>query len=99
MLDKNKESSDDKCWHLNNLYSLAVSQKLLVNGSKLAKDLSEFDKRFIKNDNEQSKKGDFIEVDVHYPKELQELHNDLPFSPERMSIEKSKNLLLIYMTK
>ena len=45
------------------------------------------------------KKGYFIEVDVQYPKELQELHNNLPFSPERRNIEKSKNVLLIYMTK
>ena len=99
MLDKNKESSDDKYWDLNNLYGFAVSQKFLVSGSKFAKDLSEFDKRFIKNDNEQSKKGYFIEVDVQYPKELQRLHNHLPFSPERQNIEKSKILLLIYMTK
>ena len=99
MLDKNKESSDDKYWDLNNLYGFAVSQKFLVSGSKFAKDLSEFDKRFIKNDNEQSKKGYIIEVDVQYPKELQRLHNHLPFSPERQNIEKSKILLLIYMTK
>ena len=59
MLDKNKESSDDKYWDLNNLYGFAVSQKFLVSGSKFAKDLSEFDKRFIKNDNEQSKKRVF----------------------------------------
>ena len=43
-MGKNKESSDDKYWDLKNLYVLAVSQKLLVNGSNLAKDLSEFDK-------------------------------------------------------
>ena len=28
---------------------------------------------------------------------LHELHNDLPFLPERINIEKSKSLLLIYL--
>ena len=35
----------------------------------------------------------FLEVDVKYPKRLQNLHNDLPFLPERMKINKSNKLV------
>ena len=30
----------------------------------------------------------FIETDIQHPKKLPELHNDIPFLPERMKIEK-----------
>ena len=32
----------------------------------------------------------FVEVDVKYPENLHNLHNDLPFLPEGMKIEKEK---------
>ena len=34
------------------------------------------------------KVGYFIEIDDQYPEKLHELHNNLPFLPERMKIEK-----------
>ena len=48
------------------------SQKLPVSSFKLFEDLSEFDKGFIKSDNEKSKNGYFLKVDVQYPKQLHE---------------------------
>ena len=45
-----------------------MSQKLPVNGFKLVEDLSQFSKSFIKNYDENSDKGYFLEVDVEYPK-------------------------------
>ena len=41
-----------------------------------------------KNYNEESDEGYFLEVDIQYPEKLHELHNDLPFLPERIKIEK-----------
>ena len=38
-------------------------------------------------------KNIFLEVDVQYLEKLHELHNDLPFLPERMKIEKVEKLL------
>ena len=56
-------------------------------------DLSEFDKSFIKNLNEKSKGGYFLEDEIQYPEDLHEFHDDLPFVPERMKIEKSEKLI------
>ena len=39
-----------------------------------------------KNYDEDSNEGYIIEVDLEYPKNLHNLHSDLPFLPERMNI-------------
>ena len=77
--DKNKESSYLNYWDVNNLYGWAMSQKLPVNNFEWIKDTSQFNEDFIKNYNEESDEGYFLEVDVQYLKNLNELYNDLPF--------------------
>ena len=62
-------------------------QKIPVNNFEWMKDTSQFDKHFIKNYNEESDNGFFLEVDVQYIAKLHDLHNDLPFLTERMKIE------------
>ena len=91
--DKNKESSYLNYWDVNNLYGWAMSQKLPVNNFEWIKDTSQFNEDFIKNYNEESDEGYFFEVDVQYLEKLHELHNDLPFLPERMKIEKVEKLV------
>ena len=83
----------------NNLYGWAMSQKLPVNGFKWVKILSRFNERFIKNYNENSDIGYFLEVDIDYPKELFNLHKDLPFLPERKKLINAKNLFVVQKTK
>ena len=61
----------------------AMSQKLPVNNFGWIKDIFQFDKDFIKNYNEESDEGCFLEFDVQYLEKLHELHNGLPFLPER----------------
>ena len=63
-----------------------MSQKLPVNNFKWIKDVSQFNENFIKNYNEESDEGYFLEDDVQYLKKLHELHNCLPFLPERIKI-------------
>ena len=75
------------------VYEWAMSQKLSVDGFKWVEDLSQFKKDFIKNDDENNDTGYFLEVDVEYPKNLFNLHSDLPFLPERKKIEKFKKLV------
>ena len=55
-------------------------------------DLSEIDEDFIKNYNDDSDKGYILEADVEYPKNLHDLHSDLPFLLERMKIDKCNKL-------
>ena len=86
--DKDIISSYSMYLDANNLYGWEMSQKLPVNGFKWVKNFSEcnsteFNEIFIRNYDENSDKGYFLEVDVDYPKKLFDLHKDLPFLPER----------------
>ena len=91
--DKNKELTYLQYWDVNNLYGWAMSQKLPVNNFEWIKDTSQFNEDFIKNYNEESDKGYFLEVDVQYLEKLHELHNDLPFLSKRIGIEKVEKLI------
>ena len=67
--DKNIESSYLTYLDANNLYGWAMSQKLPVNGFMWYNDhLSDFNEEFIKNYNQNSDDGYFLEVDIEYPK-------------------------------
>ena len=55
-------------------------------------DNCQFNEDFIKNYNEESDEGYSFEVYVQYLQKLLELHNDLPFLPERMKIKKSQKI-------
>ena len=60
-----------------------MSQKLPVNNFEWIEDTS----------NEKSDKGYFFQVDVQHLEKLDELHNVLPFLPERMKIENVERIL------
>ena len=99
--NNNEESSYIQYLDANNLYGWAMSKKLPVNRFKwLDNDKTTepsakhvINEEFIKNYNENDKKGYILEVDVKYPKKLHNLHSDLPFLPERMEINKYKRLV------
>ena len=57
------------------------------------KDLSKIDEDFIINYDKDSDKGYILELDVKYPKNLHDLHSDLPFLPETMKLDKCKKLV------
>ena len=56
-------------------------------------DTPQFNKNLIKNYIKESDERYFLEIDVQYPKKLHELHDDLPFLPEKMKIEKVVKLV------
>ena len=98
--NNNEESSYIQYLDANDLYGWAMSKILPVNGFKWT-DNNEtvepsakhvINEEFIKNYNENDKKGYLLEVDIKYPKKLHNLHSDLPFLPERMEINKCKKL-------
>ena len=73
----------------NNLYGWAMSQPLPTGGFKWVdvnpNEISELATR--------TDKGYILEVDVSYPKELHNSHNDLPFMCERMEINGVEKLV------
>ena len=99
--NNNEESSYIQYLDANNLYGWAMSKKLPANrfkwldNDKTAEPTAKhvINEEFIKNYNENDKKGYILEVDVKNPKKLHELHSDLPFLPERMEINKCKKLV------
>ena len=93
--DKNIESFYIEYLDANSLYGLAMSQKLPVNGFEWVKQkkVSKFNEDFIKNYDENSNKVYFLKVDIDYPKEVFNLHKDLPFLPKRKKVEKVEKLI------
>ena len=86
--NKSIESSYLMYLDANNLYGWAMSKKLPINGFEWENDLSRINETFIKNYNENSDVGYFLEVDIEYPKQLWSFHKDLPFLLERRKLEK-----------
>ena len=62
-----------------------MAEKLATHGFKWVNDVSNFTSDFIKNYNN-GDDGYTLEVDVEYPKELQNKHNELPYLPEKMKL-------------
>ena len=59
----------------------------------MEKNIHKFDEDFIKNYDEDSDKGYILKLDAEYPKNLRNLHGDLPFSAERKKIKKCSKLV------
>ena len=78
---------------MSNLYGWAISESLPCNCLDWMKDLSKIDKDYIKNYGKDSDKEYILEVDVEYPKNLHDMHNDLSFLAERMKIDKCSKLV------
>ena len=72
----------------NNLYGWAMSQYLPTGGFKWMKEkkLKKIKLSKYKND---SNKGLIIEVDLEYPKELHNIHNDYPLCAEKVKVTES----------
>ena len=84
--DESKPSSHIMYLDANNLYGWAMSEKMpykdfkWVNGIPLEKMLLDEDLGYV------------LEVDLEYPDELHNLHNDYPLAPESMKINKVDKL-------
>ena len=71
----------------------AMFQRLPLDDTKWVEETCQFNEDLIKSYNDDCDEEYFLEVDVQYPEKLHNLHNDLPFSPERMKIEKVEKLV------
>ena len=77
----------------NNLYGWAMSEALPTHGFKWVKNVEEFTTKRITKLAKKNKHGYLLEVDVDYPEELHEKHNELPFLLEKMKIDKVMKLV------
>ena len=75
-----------------NLYGWAMVQNLPTHGF-LWKDAEDFTPEKIDELVKKGKRGYLLEVDVKYPKELHENHNELPFLVKKMKIGREKKLV------
>ena len=68
----------------NNLYGWAMSEYLPYGEFEWLENIDEFD---INSISEKSDTRYFVEVDLEYPDELHELHNDYALAPEKLKLE------------
>ena len=98
--DSSKESSYLQYLDANNLYGWAMSEKLPTGGFEWVNlegtnyETEKINKRISKLAKDEDT-GYLLEVDVDYPEELHERHNDLPFLVERLEINKIEKLVQI----
>ena len=80
----------------NNLYGWAMSQFLPTGNFKWLSQ-KQIEKTNLGKYTENSKKGLILEVDLEYPQELHDLHNDYPLGPEKIKV--AKDMLSDYCKK
>ena len=69
----------------NNLYGWAMSQYLPTGGFRWITK-KQIDKLDLTKYKEDSNRGLILEVDLEYPKEMHNLHNDYPLGPEKVKV-------------
>ena len=98
MKEYNEKAPSKYIMHLdaNNLYGWAMSQYLPTGNFKWMtdKEISKIDLGKYKTD---GKNGLIPEVDLEYPQELHDIHNDYPVTPEKVKV--SNNMLSAYCKK
>ena len=85
--DKTKPSKYIMYLDSNNLYGWAMSQYLPTCSFRWMTD-KQINNIDLAKYNENSEKGLILEVDLEYPKELHNLHNDYPLAAERVCVNK-----------
>ena len=87
--DSEKEGAYIQYLDANNLYGWAMSQSLPVGGFKWLseKEIAYFTK------NPSNIRSCTLEVDLEYPIELHDLHNDYPLAPENVTVNETKKLI------
>ena len=67
----------------NNLYGWSMSEYLPYREFEWLENVEKFDVMPI---NEKKEIGYFLEVDLNYPDELHDVHNDYPLAPEKLAV-------------
>ena len=83
--DKSKPTTYISYEDANNLYGFAMCQRLAVGDYKL-EEVNDWTTERIMNLKEDDERGYIFEVDIEYPEQLHDLHNDYPLCPEKKLI-------------
>ena len=82
----------------NNLYGGAMSQYLPTGSFRWLTE-KEINKINLVKYIEDSQKGVILEVDLEYPQELHDLHNDYPLAPEKNESNKRDIIFILQINK
>ena len=85
--DKEKPKNYIIYLDMNNLYGQAMNQYLPYADSKWVRNIDKI-KQKLMNIKSNSSTGYILEVDLEYPQELHDIHNDYPLEPEKINIPK-----------
>ena len=72
---------------MSNLYECAMRQYFPINNFKWVKDFNKI-KQKLMNIKNISSTGYVLQVDLEYPQELHDIHDDYPLAPEKINIRK-----------
>ena len=93
-------SSFPQYLNVNSLYAWAICQKLPVKNFNWCKDLRYVNQKFLKNCDENSSEKEYmLEVDVEYPKKIQDELSDIHFHLKRLKLINKQNLHSIFMIR
>ena len=85
--DRKRPSKNLRYLDANNQYGWAMSQYLPTGGFRwVTREFIEYPELF--DYGPESSKGLIVEVDLEYPEELHDLHDDYPLAPERIKIQR-----------
>ena len=96
--DPDEESTYIQYLDANNLYGWAMSQSLPTHGFKWMRDLTketvmDILEKANHSMSNRGRKGYIFEVDLEYPSNLWESHNDYPLAPEKMIVNGVEKLI------
>ena len=83
--DASKESNFIVFLDCVNLYGFALSRLLPISGFKWI-DVEMLNRIDWKNIDEYSSEGYILEIDLHYPKEMHDYHDNFPLAPQKIKI-------------
>ena len=72
---------------MNNLHGCAMSQYLPISAFTWVKNINKIEQKLMRIKSN-SLTGYILEVDLEYPKELNDIHDDYPLAPETINIQK-----------
>lgn len=102
MYDKTRPQSFLIMWDVNNLYGVPMTQNLPISNyswcdQSIFTDVKQIE-QMILNTSDDAEIGYILEVDLKYPKELHDAHNDYPFCCEHMCMSDESKIKKLVLT-